>query len=87
MEEKPANQYNIENTEIREDITEGQRKLRKTLEYIRIITVIKLVNVRSFNHSNMKHTTKKVDEIVKYILTKDVLKTKDLIRSTLIFVG
>lgn len=87
MEEKPANQYNIENTEIREDITEEQRKHRKTLEYIRIITVIKLVNVRSFNHSNMKHTTKKVDEIVKYILTKDVLKTKDLIRSTLIFVG
>lgn len=62
-----------------------QINLRKRLQDIRITrTETKPVNLRIFDHNNVKGETKKLVEILKHFLKKEI---RHLIRSASIFVG
>lgn len=66
VEERLANRYNVENLEIRKDMNEEQRKIRKRLDDIRITrTETKLVNLRNFDRNYMKRATPRFDEVLK----------------------
>lgn len=78
----------MENSVLEENMTDELKNLRIRLEDIMVTRRgTKLVNLRSFNCNNVKCMTQNVDEILIYILTKDLMETRDLIRSTSILVS